>query len=310
MVRNVDFLLTDDGPVVAVWRTVEQAVFVVHAKTSRAGRRVITHGRCATNPALARAVLPGLARGGGRIDELVTDHDLAFLAHRFQGGEQEVGGYTVRGLQGFVRARPDREDLVVDLFQHLFLVGVHHRLAVVGLFSVGAPLQGMVEHQLAAVLRDRERRGTPGVFGVVVVILEFGSDGVFLDLVFQALIKAEVAVARVDRDLESIRVSLEQRLLAIGQVVGVLVHVLRIDHEQRFFRGVRIRVRRAGAGVFESWRQAAPFAGPGRDAAVGVAGFFGAHRGQVLAQAGGFFGADLGVGQATAEQADGQRSAQ
>ncbi|MNZ86449.1 hypothetical protein D3C78_1052690 [compost metagenome] len=157
VIRNVDFLFADDGPVVAVRGTVEQTVFVVHAETAGAGRRVVAHGRRATHPALTGAVLPGLTRGGGRVDELVTDDDLAFLAHRFQRGDQEVGENAVGCLQGSVRVGPDREDLVVDLFEYPLLVGVHHGLPVVGLFGGGAAGEGVVEHQLAAVLGNRER---------------------------------------------------------------------------------------------------------------------------------------------------------
>ncbi|MCY1447425.1 hypothetical protein D9M71_640460 [compost metagenome] len=136
---------------------------------------------------------------------------------------------------------------------------------------------------------------------------EFGLQRVLLDELLQLRVQTEVAVARIDRHPESVRIAFEQGFFAVGQVLGVLLHVLRGDDEQRLLVGIGVRVGRAGAAEFHVRRGAAPFAAPGRNTAVGVAGFLGAHRRQVLVEACGLRFADLGVdGQAAAEQGDGK----
>ncbi|MCY1526984.1 hypothetical protein D9M68_620350 [compost metagenome] len=114
-------------------------------------------------------------------------------------------------------------------------------------------------------------------------------------------------MARIDRHLEGVGVAFEQGFFAVRQVVGVLVHVLRGNNEQRLLVGVRVRIGAAGTAELHVGRCTAPFAAPGRNAAVGIAGFLGAHRREVLAEACGLRFADPGMaGQAAAEQGEGK----
>ncbi|MNZ91615.1 hypothetical protein D3C78_1106060 [compost metagenome] len=248
---------------------------------------------------------------GDGVDVLVADDDLALLAHRFEVGQQEVREDAFRAAEVMVGRRPDRIDLVVDLLEHLVAVGVVDRLHVGGFLGGGTALHGVVEDQLIAVLRYGEWRGAPGIAGAIAVRGEFGVERVLLDGLLQLRVQAEVAVARVDRHLEGVRIAFEQGFLAVGQVLGVLVHVLRGDDEQRLLVGVRVRVGGTGTAEFHVRWDAAPFAAPGRNAAIGVAGLLGAHRRQVLVEACGLRFADLGLdGQAAAEQGDGKGRAE
>ncbi|MCY1526983.1 hypothetical protein D9M68_620340 [compost metagenome] len=145
VVRDVHLFLADDCPVVAVSRAVEQAVLVVHAEAAGAGGRVVANGGGAAHAALSGRVLPGLAGLGDGVDVLVADDDLAFLADRFEAGQQEVREDPFGVAEVMVGRRPDRIDLVVDLLEHLVAVGVVDRLHVGGFLGGGAALHGVVE---------------------------------------------------------------------------------------------------------------------------------------------------------------------
>ncbi|MNH26742.1 hypothetical protein D3C79_868100 [compost metagenome] len=84
------------------------------------------------------------------------------------------------------------------------------------------------------------------------------------------------------RDLEGVRVALEHGQLARRELVLVLVGVLRGDGEQRLVTAVRVGQEALGVGAARALRQRLPRA----DRAIGVAGLFGAHRGQGTAQLG------------------------
>ena len=91
----------------------------------------------------------------------------------------------------------------------------------------------------------------------------------------------------VHRDLVGFGVALEHRHLAVGELVFVLVDRGGGDHEQRLFIGKWVGQKTLAvhrAGVFGD------AAGPGRDRAVGVAGFFSADRREGGAKLGGLFG--------------------
>lgn len=79
------------------------------------------------------------------------------------------------------------------------------------------------------------------------------------------------------------------------QLVGVLRHVGLGHGVQRLFAGERIDIALAGV-VSSGWGGQA--AGPGRDGAAGIAGFFRTDWGQVLTQPGYFSSVQLGQGTA------------
>ena len=87
------------------------------------------------------------------------------------------------------------------------------------------------------------------------------------------------------RHLVGFRVTLEHRQLARGQLVLVLIDVLRSDGEQWLLAGERIRQEARGIRSTGIGRQAAS---PGWDGTIGITGHFCADRGQGGTQLRGF----------------------
>lgn len=167
-----------------------------------------------------------------------------------------------------------------DLFGvHLLLLEAHRGVGAIHLrgdLDVAAPVVAthiagdVVPQHLDAILRNRE--------GVVATLLEVGQAVAVVDRLHQqgALFRRVLngrrhrggAMGGVDGNPVALRVALEQRQLAIAQLVAVLLGVGRGDDEQRFLVGEGVgqeAVGRDRAGVLGQ-----P-AGPGGDAAVGVA---------------------------------------
>ena len=164
----------------------------------------------------------------------------------------------------------------------------------------------MIPQQLHAALGNRER-DLPQPFDAHAVIHQLGIQGVAHGAAAHVVGVTEIAVAGVDVHLVGGRVALEQRFLAFGQLVGVLRHVLRSDHQNRFF--ISVRVDRVVAGEFDvvpTGHLPQVLAGVGRDGPRGVTGLFGADTGQLLAQFGRFFGGHLGQCGTDRQSVDGQ----
>lgn len=100
--------------------------------------------------------------------------------------------------------------------------------------------------------------------------------------------------ARVNRHTEGAWVELEQGFLPFGQMRAVLVDILRGDHKQRFFVGVRVHRVFARAFKLDAGRRAQPLATVGRDGAFGIAFFLRTDAGQILAQPGDLVSGCLG----------------
>ncbi|MNN34921.1 hypothetical protein D3C81_1487510 [compost metagenome] len=113
------------------------------------------------------------------------------------------------------------------------------------------------------------------------------------------------AVGRIDRHGEG-RVLGQQRLHARGDPVLVLRHVGRGNGEQRFLVGERINIALVRAPAGRRLRHAPGVRG---DGAIGVAGHLATQRRQVLAQAGGLVGSDLGVRRTAQGEQQGRRHA-
>ncbi|MNC66630.1 hypothetical protein D3C75_1170480 [compost metagenome] len=87
--------------------------------------------------------------------------------------------------------------------------------------------------------------------------------------------------------MEAVRVLLQQCTGAFAEFIGVLRGVFRGDLQQGLFTGERVgrHVAELGPGYFPGQTT-----GPGRDAAVFIASFFGTHWGQGAFQGIGLFG--------------------
>ncbi|MNZ81963.1 hypothetical protein D3C78_1006500 [compost metagenome] len=154
----------------------------------------------------------------------------------------------------------------------------------------------MVPQHFHGALRNRERHLAESL-DAHAAVFDLGGQRVALGTIADVVRIAVVPVPRVDVDLVGLRVALEQRLLAFAQALGVLRHVLRADHGNRFL--VRVGIDRLLAGethVVPAGHLSQVLAGECGDAAVRVAGTLGTGAGEFLAELGGFLGAYLGVG--------------
>ncbi|MDT4846178.1 hypothetical protein FQZ97_801930 [compost metagenome] len=175
-------------------------------------------------------------------------------------------------------------------------------IAAVGL---GRGLGGLAQHVAAAVavgvipvhldtaLRNREGvvADVSEVAQAIAGIGQLGGHCALLGDGIDVIRRRGCALALVHRNLVAVRIALEHRQLAGGQLVLVLLCVGCSDDEQRFFVLERIAeeapvIDRRGAG-FET-------AGPGRDAAVGVAFLLGSEWRQGGAELVCFLGGDSG----------------
>ncbi|MNZ83548.1 hypothetical protein D3C78_1022790 [compost metagenome] len=294
VVRDVQFLLADQFPVVAVRGAVHHVGVVggAHAVGSLAGC-VVGQFRGAAHAALAGVVDPGFARFGNLVDGLV--------GHRHGACQTSRTGYREDVVEQHV-LRFGRVNAVHVLREAVLVGGLDHGVGTVGLrcrlrgetLQVAAAVAGdVVPVHLDAAFRNRE--GVVARFGEidqrVAVVAQLYGHGAFLRRVVDALRCRCGAMARIDRDLVGVRIALEHRLLAGGQLGLVLVGVGRGDDEQRLLAGERIAeealaIHRRSAGL--------ETAVPGRDAAVGVAGLFRAERGEGGTQLGRFLRGDGG----------------
>src|SRR5450830_912048 len=219
--------------------------------------------------ALAGEVDPGLVFAAVH---LVATHDgLAGADGRAGVDEADQPGLVLLGeLLGAA---------VFEVVGHLLVglsLGGQHRLAVGGELVLGglplpggaAPTQAVVADGLGTALGDGEGDAAVGAFNHVVV--EPGPGGVLEGVVVHPLRSGGRAVAGVHIDPEAVGVLLEHGPGAVAEPGGVLLGVLGVDREHGLlvFEGVAP----AAAGfVAGDGLGVAP--GPGRDAAVGIAGF-------------------------------------
>ncbi|MCY1418396.1 hypothetical protein D9M71_339550 [compost metagenome] len=294
VVGNVDFLLADQLPVVAVWRAVVHVVVVCHAHAVGGGTRAIVGDlRGAAYAALAGVIGPRQARFLDLVDGLVGQDHVAGQTrrtnHRLGDVQEEVRALLRRNVGHRLRIT----DLLLDLDDGEIAVG--HRSGLGDdLPDVGAAVAGLVvPHHFHAVLRNREGEGTRllEVLQAVAVVDQLDIQRAGLRRIVDRLRCRRGAAGLVHRNPVGFRIALEHRLLAGGQLVLVLVDVVPGDDEQRLVVGERIAEEAFGVHRYVARLQAA---GPGRNAAVGVAGLLGPQRGQGSTKFCGFFRGNRG----------------
>ncbi|MCY1506934.1 hypothetical protein D9M68_411940 [compost metagenome] len=190
-------------------------------------------------------------------------------------------------------------ELVLEVHQRVAAAGLRGGLGDQAAHAAAAIAGDVVPDDFQAVLRDRERVGGIEVLQAVAALHQLGGGGVLLRRGDHRVRRAGAAVGLVHRNLVAVRIALEHRQLAGGQLVLVLVDVLRGDGEQRLLAGERVGEEALAVHGSRILRQAAV---PGRDAAIGVAGLLGTQRrqggAQLLRFAGGNGSHDLGRQQA------------
>ncbi|MNZ91107.1 hypothetical protein D3C78_1100810 [compost metagenome] len=145
----------------------------------------------------------------------------------------------------------------------------------------------VVPDHFQAALGDGEGHGRVEVLQAVAAGNQAGADGVAGHGLVDRLGQVGAAVGGEDAQVVAVRVALEQGQLPGTELLAVLLGVLCGDGEQRFFVGEGVGQEARGVGAAAALRQAA---GPGGDAAVGVAGLFRADGRERVAEPGRLFG--------------------
>ena len=203
-------------------------------------------------------------------------------ARRSCDGLQEIQQQVLLALTGgLALVAVDEVVLVVELHEVVVPAGGHRCLGPARAPGVALVGRQVVPDHLGAVLRNRERNARGGTGKPVAAVNQGHLGRILAGGVINALRERCGAPARIHLHFPG-GVLLEQRHLAGREVIGVLIGILPGDDElDRIVReGVGIVLR--GFKVRMDFRDAAI---PGRNAQCAVAGFFGAHRCQVLAEA-------------------------
>ncbi|MCY1507191.1 hypothetical protein D9M68_414590 [compost metagenome] len=286
VVRDVHFLLADQLPVVAIGRAVVQVGVVggTHAVGGGA-RAVIGDLRGTAHATLAGVVGPGQARLLDLVDGLVDQRHgtgQARRRHDFLLHVEQVVGRLLRVEVGHV-LREGRG--LAHLHGRERAAGLRSHLGDDAIEVAAAETGQVVPHHFDAALRNREgvEAGLLEVLQAVAVVHALGRHRALLRRVIDGLRGGGAAAGRIDRDLVGIRIALEHGQLAFGQLVLVPGDVGGSDGEQRLVGSERIA--HEAIGIDRSGVRLQP-AGPGRDAAVGIARLFGAQRRQAGAQPG------------------------
>ena len=146
-----------------------------------------------------------------------------------------------------------------------------------------AVAQQVIPDHLLPVLRQRKRDATGGAGHAVAAVRQLGGPDVGLGGIINILRRGGAAAGRVHRHLVSGGVPGQERLVALGQVVGVLLGVGRGDGRAWLVGGERVGVMiaRLVAG-----RRRGDATVPSGNGTGGVAGLLGSKRRQAFAQVG------------------------
>ncbi|MNQ29201.1 hypothetical protein D3C85_425110 [compost metagenome] len=295
VVRHQHFPLAHQLPVVLVRRAAEQVDHVVGAQAvGGADRRVVGDLRGAQHAALPGVVDPGQAALAGLVDGLVDQGLATGDALR----RADLAQVVVEAVRLRVTHGRGHHHLHLPAHGREVAVGLHHHFRGVVLVAAGAVAHQVVVEGFEGRPGDRERHAALLVVQQAIAVAgQAHAHGFLGDLRILRLGQGRGAVARVDVELVA-RVLRQHRLLARRQLVGVLRQVGGRDGVGRLLAGEGIEVALAGV---EAGRRAGQAAGPGRNAATGVAGLLRAGGGQVLAQAGHLAGIQGGQGVAAGQ---------
>src|SRR5690554_1247445 len=305
VVRQKDLFLADQFPVIAVRSATVHGEVVSGTHAVGSGTRtIIGYLRGATYTTLTSVVYPGHTRLFQLIQSVMHQQYVTRQTGRgvhplFE--EQQGVGHAGRIN---VRHQVRIADFLFHLDQGEGAVGLRHGLDIPAM-HVQAVAGHVVPDHFRTGFRNREheRRIWLDVLHAVASIDQLGLPGSTLDLVIYALREAHGTVGLVHRHAEGFRVALEQRNLARGQVVAILLVVLRSDDELRLLILERVFQEVVGKTLTGIGRQATS---PLRNGACGVTGLLRTDRRQGVTQL-----IDFCLGQAlccygTGHQAQGQ----
>ncbi|MNN26053.1 hypothetical protein D3C81_1395480 [compost metagenome] len=190
------------------------------------------------------------------------------------------------GLRIGVRDAPGERALLLDLHDGVATVGQRSGLGdLPRVVAAAAIARKVVPHDLETALRNRERNVVRlDLLRTAELLHQLGIQRALLRCIGEFLGNSHAAMGRIHRHLVAVRVTLEHGQLALGQLVLVLVDIVLGDDEQRL-----LGLERVAEEVVHHWRGTFLQAtGPGRDAAIGIAGLFRTQRSQAGAKLGRF----------------------
>src|SRR3990167_8100726 len=242
VVRNVDFLLAVQLPLVTVRCTVVHVEVVGSTQTVSSGTRtVIGHLRRATYATLAGVVQPRQTRLLHLVEGFVHQQHVTSQTRR--------GGYPLLEVEQHIAwlagigilERTAEGELILEVNHAVGTIGLRSRLGDQTLDAAAAIAGDMVPDRFQAVLGNRERNGLFEVFQTVTALDHLGVGGVAHGRLQHKVRHAGRTMSREHRHLVAFRITLEQRQLTRGQLVLVLFRVGRSDGEQRLLAGERVR---------------------------------------------------------------------
>ncbi|MNQ42116.1 hypothetical protein D3C85_558130 [compost metagenome] len=292
VVGDVDLLLAFQLPVVTVRRTVVHVEVVGSTQAVGGGARtVVGHLRSTAHAALAGVVEPGQARLLHLVEGFVHQQHVTGQARRRRHPLLEVEQHVALLARVVVLQLVAEGELVLEVHQAVGAVGLRSRLGHQTAHAAATIAGDVVPDGFQAVLRDREGVGGAEVLQAVAAFHQFGVGGVVLGGLDHVGRNGGRAVGLVHRHFVGVGVALEHRQLAGGQLVLVLVDVLRGDGEQRLLVGEGVRQEALGVDGTGILGQAA---GPLGDAAIGIRTLLGTQRGERGTQLGRFVGGHCG----------------
>ena len=222
VVRDQDLLAADQVPGIAVHRTVEDIDLVGELLAIGPRRRiVVAYVRRADHAAQARREDPGEAPALGNVGNFMHQRDLPGQPRRrFDGGQIE--GEQALGI-GLIRIGVLELHVLDDLGQQHVAIGPHDRLVVVAPRRGAAIAQLVVPHHLRPRFRNREREAELGALEQVAAF-QRGALRVGDRRVLDEVRPEGAACGRIHDHLVA-RVALQQRLVAVAELVRVLRHV-------------------------------------------------------------------------------------
>ena len=281
VVGDQHLLLADDAPVEAVGAPADDVHLVEagHPAAGRRGRVAAGVGQLA-HAALARQVDPG---AGLILIEVQAPGDGLPRTHRRIAVDQADHPVVAVELVGLALGVVRHLEVTDGLHrQHALAAGRTQVAAEIGLPAFAAPVQLVVGHDLLGGLGDREGDAAEGALDHLA--LQLGARGIARRVVVDPLRRRRAAMGLVDIHPEGLGVLFQQGLGAVGELAGVLGQGVGGDAVQRLLGGKGVA---AAATVLEAGQRRAVAAAPGGDAAVLVAGTFGAEGRQVGLEAGG-----------------------
>src|SRR3989344_2706999 len=272
VVRNVDFLFTVELPLVTVRCTVVHVEVVGRTQAISSGTwTVIRHLRCTTHAALTGVVQPCQTWLFHLVEGLVYQQHVTCQTRRSRYALFEVEQYVAWLAVISILQCATEGELILEIHQAVGTIRLRSRLGDQTLHAAATVAGDVVPDGFQAILWNRERVSLVEVLQTVTALNHLGVDGVVLRSSQNSIWHGCRTMSWEHRHFETFRITLEHRQLTWGQLVFVLINVLRSDGEQRLLTWERIRQEACGIRSTRAGWQAAS---PGRDRTIRITSHF------------------------------------